>query len=261
MKRTRIHLLFAATLVGLGACADHVIVLSPSRCAEPGRLVPTGEVPTPEDLATDAYCARLVRERSAPNGFVTIFGSARAREGMQSYDQTREFARAWTEEHGDRFPILTGGGPGIMDAGNRGAHEAGGVSLGYSTYFGSGNEPLNEYTTDGYVFASFSQREADMVDGAAAIVIAPGGVGTEWEIYETIAKIQTGKKDRVPVILLGPQTVWASLFTRMNQMVRMGTISPEDPELLQVAPTPAEAIRLIEEAIIDSGVPAVDQAA
>ncbi|MCB1322795.1 MAG: LOG family protein, partial [Leptospiraceae bacterium] len=136
--------------------------------------------------------------------------------------------------------------PGIMEAGNRGAKEAGGVSLGYSTYFGSGNEPLNPYTTDGYVFASFAQREAEMVDRAAGILIAQGGVGTEWEIYETIAKIQTGKKNRVPVVVLGPRAKWQSLFDRLNFMVGNGTVSPEDPKLLQLAETPEKAIELME---------------
>jgi hypothetical protein len=233
---------------GLTGCGQ-AIVLGKFQCDSPGRRVPDGEVPQPADVALDAYCAQVVVERSAPEGYVTIFGSARAKEGMLAYDQTREFARVWTEKYGQRHPILTGGGPGIMEAGNRGAHEAGGASLGFSSYFGQGNEPLNPYTTDGYVFASFAQREADMIDRAVALVAASGGVGTEWEIYESLAKIQTGKKKSVPLILLGPPAVWNSLLARLKDMASRGTIAPDDLNLLQVAPTPADAVKLIEQAL------------
>lgn len=232
----------------MNACenVDKTIKLSSSQCDKPARRVPDGEAPTVEDVALDRFCALVIIERSAPNGYVTIFGSARAKEGMVSYDQTRSFAAEWTRKYGKKYPILTGGGPGIMEAGNRGAREAGGKSLGFSTYFGKGNEPLNSYTTDGYVFASFAQRESDMVDGAVAILIAPGGVGTEWEIYETVAKIQTGKKSKVPVVLLGPKMMWQPLFQRIEHMKRIKTISPDDGGLLQHAETPEEAIRIIE---------------
>lgn len=214
-------------------------------------MLPDGAIPSPQDLATDAYCAEQVMRRSAPRGAVTIFGSARAKEDWDSYRLTREFARLWTKEMGDRYPILTGGGPGIMEAGNRGAKEAGGRSLFFSTYFGSGSEKPNAYTTDGYMFASFSQREADLVDRGAAVVIAQGGVGTEWEIYETLSKIQTRKKPRCPVILLGPRSYWASLFARMQAMVQARTIHAEDLSLLQVAETAPEAMQMIRAGIKD----------
>lgn len=245
-------LLFLAFVLCLGSCVSGATIpLHEDMCRHGGRIVPDGEIPTPQDLATDAFCAERVMRRAAPRGVVTIFGSARAREDWESYRITREFARLWTKQMGDRYPILTGGGPGIMEAGNRGAQEAGGKSLFFSTYFGSGSEKPNAYTTDGYMFASFSQREADMVDRGAAIVIAQGGVGTEWEIYETLSKIQTRKKARCPVILLGPRASWASLFARMDAMAAMRTISPEDVRLLQVAETPEQAVQLIRAGIKD----------
>lgn len=231
----------------LASACGEIIRLNASQCDAPGRKVPDGEVPTHADVALDVFCAKVIADRSAPDGYVTIFGSARAKEGMRSYDQTREFARLWTEQYGKKHPILTGGGPGIMDAGNRGAKEAGGPSLGFSTYFGEGNEPLNPYTTDGYVFASFAQREADMIDRAVALVAAPGGVGTEWEIYETLAKIQTHKKNPAPIILLGTPADWQSLLARLQDMVKRGTVSPEDPGLLRLATTPEDAVRMIAE--------------
>ncbi|MCB1175032.1 MAG: LOG family protein [Leptospiraceae bacterium] len=240
-------LLGLALLVGCHDPDALQITLRASDCDHPGRKVPDGELPTPTDVATDVYCAQVVTRRSAPKGFVTIFGSARARPGMISYELTREFAATWTKKYGQRYPILTGGGPGIMEAGNKGAKEAGGPSLGFSTYFGKGNEPLNAFTTDGYVFASFAQREADMIDGAVALIAAPGGVGTEWEIFESLAKIQTHKKSYAPLILLGPDMMWESLFKRIEALKAMKTISADDDQLLLRARTAAEAVQIIEQ--------------
>ncbi len=247
-KRHYLTIGLIATTMVLSGCNQTGITihLDPSRCEQPGRMVPDGEIPTPEDMALDVYCAAEVIKRNAPGGVITIFGSARAKEGMVSYDQTRAFASLWTKKLGQKYPILTGGGPGIMEAGNRGAIEAGGKSLYYATYFGSGAEKANRYITDGYMFASFSQREADMVDWAAAIVIAPGGVGTEWEIFETVSKIQTHKKKAVPVVLLGSKKTWQSLFDRMAYLAKIKTISPKDMDILQVAESPEDAVAIIE---------------
>jgi uncharacterized protein (TIGR00730 family) len=230
--------------------AEITIHLNESTCKTKGRIVPDGEIPTPEDLAKDAYCAKKLIERTAPNGVITIFGSARAKENMQSYINTREFAKKWTKAHGDKFPVLTGGGPGIMEAGNRGAKEAGGKSLSFNTYFVKGIEDPNEYVTDGFMFASFSQREADMVDYAAGVIIAPGGVGTSWEIYETLSKIQTRKKNYCPVILLGSREVWKPLLDHMDHLKKLKTISPKDVNLLQLAETPEKAIELLKKDLI-----------
>ncbi len=244
-----VYLASILIMLSLAGCWDSFFFLSKSDCERPGRQVPNGEYPTPHDLALDAFCAAVVMERSAPNGFITIFGSARAKEEMASYRITRAFAKLWTEKYGSQYPILTGGGPGIMEAGNRGAKEAKGPSLGFSSYFGkegeSPGEPLNSYVTDGYVFASFSQREAEMVDRAAAIIIAPGGFGTEWEIFETLAKIQTKKKNRVPVLLLGKRENWATILSRIQHLKKIKTISPDDPDIIQVAPTSQEAVKII----------------
>jgi uncharacterized protein (TIGR00730 family) len=168
---------------------------------------------------------------------------------MPQYELTRAFARLWSEKHGDTYPIMTGGGPGLMEAGNRGAKEAGKKSLFYATYFGNNNEPTNDYVTDGYMFASFAQREADMVDRAMAIVVGQGGFGTEWEIYESLSKMQTGKKHRVPLVLLGTQADWATLIARINYLASIKTISPDDVNLLVIAETPEKAVAIIEESI------------
>jgi uncharacterized protein (TIGR00730 family) len=241
------------TLFFVFACkpSDSItIVLTDSKCNTPGRFVPEGEIPKPSepsDLALDAYCADRLIKTKAPNGVITIFGSARAKEGMKSYDITRKFAYLWTKEMGKKYPILTGGGPGIMEAGNRGAMEAKGQSLSFGTYFGGGMEKPNKYTTGGYMFASFSQREAEMVDRGAAIVIAPGGFGTEWEIFETLSKIQTRKKKHVPVVLLGDKKTWNSLLQRIRHLGSIKTISPEDINILQIAETAEKAVKIIKD--------------
>lgn len=132
--RMRPSLLLPLAFVSfLGACVSGATIpLHQSMSQHGGRIVPDGAIPTPQDLATDAFCAERVMRRAAPRGVVTIFGSARAKEDWESYRITREFARLWTKQMGDRYPILTGGGPGIMEAGNRGAQEAGGKSLFFS---------------------------------------------------------------------------------------------------------------------------------
>jgi len=212
----------------------------------PGRIVPNGEVPTPEDIARDAKAALAIVLRNSPNGVITIFGSARAKEGMPSYDQTREFAKIWGAHHGDDFAIMTGGSHGVMEAGNRGAHEVGAKSLYIASYFKGGvEESVNKYVTDGYIASSFAQREADLVDYAVGIVCAPGGVGTSWEIFESLSKIQTRKKGPCPVILLGSKEIWQPLLDYMDHLAKIGTISPEDIDLLQLAETPEAAVKIL----------------
>lgn len=84
-----------------------------------------------------------------------------------------------------------------------------------------------------------------MVDYAAAVIIAPGGIGTEWEIWETMAKIQTGKKKPCPVLLLGKKEIWQTLLDRLNYLKTIGTISPKDVNLVQVAETPEDAVKIL----------------
>ncbi len=227
----------------------NTIILDDALCLKPNRYVPNEQVPTPKDLALDAHCANYVIQNFAPNGVVTIFGSARATEEQDTYQLIYEFAKKWSEQFGDQYPILTGGGPGIMDAGNRGAKEANKKSLYFATYFGENKEPLNPYVTHGYMFSSFSQREAEMVDKAVAVVIAPGGFGTEWEIFETLAKLQTKKVKKYPVILLGKKKYWKSLLNRINFLKKNKTISPDDVKLITNTESVQKAIDIIKEGL------------
>lgn len=243
-------LLLTLSLSTLAACTGldtTSLQLSERDCATHGERVPNGDIPSHTQLAKDAFCAKHLIDTHAPNGIITIFGSSRTQEDQIAYINTRTFAREWTKLMGDKYPILTGGGGGIMEAGNRGAKDAGGKSLALSSYFKSvDTENLNPYITHGYIASSFSQREADMVDYAAAVIVAPGGVGTEWEIFETLSKIQTRKKDPVPVLLLGQRAVWQTLLDRLNYLNEIKTISPQDLDLIQVAETPEDAIRILQ---------------
>ena len=125
-----------------------VISLSPALCATPGRTVPLGERPTPTDLATDAFCAEQVMRSLAPLGTLTVFGSSRFKEDDARYLLVREFAKQWTLAAGQRYPITTGGGLGVMEAANRGASEAGGKSIGL-VLFAAGDRKLRPRLLDG----------------------------------------------------------------------------------------------------------------
>ncbi|WP_141734859.1 LOG family protein [Oligoflexus tunisiensis] len=248
MFKTNATCLLLAALLNPG-CATLVISLAPSDCDVPAAVVPDGQIPGPAAIAKDAFCTRQMMDLHAPKGAVSIFGSARTPEDQTSYQITREFAFKWTQKYGQDYPILTGGGRGIMEAGNRGAFEAKGKSLSIGTWFTGGLERPNNYTTHGYMAASFSQRETDLIDYAAAVVVAPGGFGTEWEIFETLSKIQTKKKNPAPVVFLGGKKTWDTLLRRVEAMKAMGTISPEDDELFYVAESTDAAVSYIERAL------------
>lgn len=238
-------LLLPLSLMLCNAPRGETILLDKNSCTSSGRHVPDGDLSGPSDLARDALCSKKFIEKAAPDGVITIFGSARTDETAPAYKQTRTFAMLWTRLAGKKFPILTGGGHGIMEAANRGAKEAGGPSLSFGTFFGSRMTKPNKYTTAGYMFSSFSQRESEMVDRAAAIVVAPGGFGTEWEIFETLTKIQTHKIKKIPVVLLGQKEQWNTLIARIQYLKKAGTISSNDTTLITIASTPEIAVKIL----------------
>jgi uncharacterized protein (TIGR00730 family) len=229
-------------------------------CQAPQRALSQGELPTALDLARDTACAQDLLQRAAPHGFVTVFGSARDTANI-NFKIAEDFAFNWTmSELGPKFPIATGGGDGIMKAANKGAQEAGGRSLGLPTQFGFGGieKSLNKFVTtgpdgksDSFMFASFSQREAEMIDQSVAIVIAGGGVGTAWELFESVSKVQTGKKQpkTTPIILLGSRAEFQPQLDLLEQFAKVGTIAPQDLALVKIAETPNEAVALIQSAL------------
>ena len=251
-----------ASQVAIAATSETVsIQLTPESCDTHGRVLATGDLPTPEDLAKDAYCVDMIMRQYAPRGAITVFGSARPKADHPNYLATVAFAKAWAEgSQASTYPILTGGGPGIMEAANHGAKEGGATSLGLGTYFGAGNSPeqsLNGFLTKGFLCASFSQREAEMVDRAAAIVIAPGGLGTEWEVFESLSKVQTKKIRKVPIVMIGGQDDdWATLVQRIERMRAANTISDGDEKLMVIIKDPVKAARYIEACLGDGQCPA-----
>lgn len=159
---------------------------------------------------------------------VTIFGSARFTEDHPYYQKAREVGAALSKAG---YTIVTGGGGGIMEAGNRGAYEAGGKSLGFNIELPH-EQVLNTYTTDSMPFRYFFTRKVILAFGASAYVIFPGGYGTLDEFFEIITLIQTKKMPAAPIILVGNE-FWQGMdeFIREQMLEKAQTISPDD-ELL-----------------------------
>jgi uncharacterized protein (TIGR00730 family) len=172
-----------------------------------------------------------------------MFGSSRLGDGTPEYANARSFASLWTQEN-NGIPILTGGGPGLMEAGNRGAKEANGPSLGISTYFSAPTDTLNSFVTDGYMFSDFETRERAMLHYAKAAVIYWGGVGTAWELFMTLSNVQTKRMSKIPIILVGKD--WTDATKPYFQFMKdKGTISPSDLNLFTIVETPDETVTAI----------------
>ena len=169
---------------------------------------------------------------------VTVFGSARFSEGHRYYEQAREMGRALAEAG---FAVMTGGGPGIMEAANRGCKEAGGYSIGANIILPHEQKP-NPYIDRFMEFEHFFVRKVIMVKYSCAFVVCPGGFGTLDEIFETLVLMQTDKIDDFPVIALGAD-FWEPMLSFFRQsMVAEGTISPGDIDLLRVTDSIDEAM-------------------
>ena len=158
---------------------------------------------------------------------VTIFGSARTRPGTRYYELAREMGEAIARLG---FTVVTGGGPGIMQAGNQGAFEAGGRSIGVNIELPF-EQHLNPYVQGSVTMRYFFTRKVVLVKYSYAFVVLPGGAGTMDEMFETMTLIQTGKLREFPIILMG-KDYWQPLMDFVYQMAESGTISPDDPELI-----------------------------
>lgn len=174
---------------------------------------------------------------------VTVFGSARFKEDHAYYGLAREIS-ARISRMG--FTIMTGGGPGIMEAANRGARDAKGPSLGCNIMLPMEQKP-NPYVDQFIEFRYFFVRKVMLVKYSYAFVIMPGGFGTLDELFETITLIQTGKIQDFPVILVGT-SYWAPLLEYMKGvMLENRTISPNDLNLFHVTDDPDEVADVIAE--------------
>ena len=175
---------------------------------------------------------------------MTVFGSARFPDGHAYYDLARSVGRKLAEQG---YIVMTGGGPGIMEAANRGAREAGGVSLGCNIQLPMEQKP-NPYLDDFIEFEHFFIRKVMLVKYSSAFIVIPGGFGTLDEAFEVVTLIQTEKLDAFPIVGMGGE-FWQHLrdFAR-DTMIAEGTISPEDLDLIQPAADADEALRIIGEA-------------
>jgi uncharacterized protein (TIGR00730 family) len=221
--------------------------LTESKCNEPGRFVTPGDIPTPADVALDAFCGEVFLHKAAPKGSIVIFGSSRLKDGTPEYESARTFASLWTKARQD-LPILTGGGGGLMEAGNRGAKEAGGKSLGISTYFKDATDTLGPFVTDGYMMSDFETRERALLRYAKGVVVYTGGVGTGWEFFMTLSEVQTKKMNKVPIILVGSD-VKTAVMPYLQFMKDKGTIAPEDIDLFTPVDKPEDAVSALLQAL------------
>ncbi|WP_127113082.1 TIGR00730 family Rossman fold protein [Shimia sediminis] len=162
------------------------------------------------------------------------------------YDEARTFARLMTERsNGSKHVIVTGGGPGVMEAGNRGAIDAGGKSIGLNIVLPHEQAP-NEYVTPElcFNFHYFAIRKMHFLMRAKAICVFPGGFGTLDEMFESLTLIQTGRMECVPFLLFG-KAFWKKIIN-WDALAEAGTISPDDLELFRFVETAEEAIEVID---------------
>jgi predicted Rossmann-fold nucleotide-binding protein len=228
-----------------GAESVETVTFAPEKCTRPNDFVGGGETPSPAQVAIDAYCGEQLFKRAAPRGWIVMFGSARLKDGTPEYANARTFASKWTSARGRELPILTAAGGGIMEAGNRGAKEAGGPSLGAGTYFRDASDKMNPFVTDGYMFSDFEMRERALIRYARGAVVYWGGVGTAWELFMAISDVQTKRLKKIPIVLVGRD--WTEvLMPYFEYMKTKGLISPEDTSLFKVVETPEETVGALE---------------
>ena len=172
---------------------------------------------------------------------VTVFGSARFEEGHPSYDMARAVGAALARAG---FTVMTGGGPGIMEAANRGAREVGGRSIGCNIELPAEQEP-NPYLDQWITFRHFFVRKVMLVKYSYAFVALPGGFGTLDEIFETLTLIQTGKIHEFPVVLMGVEH-WKPLVDFLqDHLLAAGTIAPHDLQLVLLTDSVDECLEFI----------------
>ena len=172
---------------------------------------------------------------------VSVFGSARTLESEADYENAREVGKLLAEAG---FEVITGGGPGIMEAANRGARDAGGVSIGCNIELPFEQTP-NPYLTKYLTFKYFFVRKTVFIKYSNAYIIFPGGFGTMDELFEALTLIQTKKIRNFPVVLFGSH-YWRGLLQWITStMVHEKKISPEDLRLIHLTDSPKDAVDFI----------------
>lgn len=216
----------------------------------------------PKDLAQDLYCANQFRMEKFRNGFVTILGDSRITErgrgshytwinelNNELYAQILSFAQRWSVLHGrsDGYPILTTGGPGLMEAAARGAMLGSGVSIGYGTYAEVSSSPAEVFAqypvkgvpqpiiSDGLIFSSVAMRDYVMLSQSAAIIVAPGGLGTHGNLFQILDMLNRHRLDDIPIYIVGDKKFYWSGWNEMkDKMILDGTITPEELNALKI---------------------------
>jgi hypothetical protein len=202
---------------------------------------------THEDLANDVaiiaaeFLGGFQKVLEIDRPAVSIFGSARVPEESTPYREARATAKLFAEAG---FAVVTGGGPGVMEAANRGCQDGGGLSVGFNIELPH-EQGLNPYCDLQMTFKHFYARKTMFVKAAEGFVIFPGGFGTLDEAFEALTLIQTGKVLNFPVVLFD-RGYWQELLDWINgPLLTDGMISPDDVELLHVTDDPAEATRIV----------------
>ena len=175
---------------------------------------------------------------------VSIFGSARTKPDNPNYQLAVDIAKRMTE---DGFGVITGGGPGIMEAANKGAYENDGISVGLNIDlpFEQHDNPYID-SDKSLDFDYFFVRKVMFVKYSQGFVVMPGGFGTLDELFEAITLIQTYKIEKFPIILVGSE-FWSGLLDWIKvTMVQEGTISPEDLDLIKIANTEVEVVEILD---------------
>lgn len=179
---------------------------------------------------------------------VTVFGSARFKEDHPYYAMARDMG---TRIAGLGLTVMTGGGPGIMEAANRGAREGGGRSLGCNIQLPMEQMP-NPYLDKMVEFRYFFVRKVMLVKYSYAFVVLPGGFGTLDEVFETATLVQTGKIHHFPIVMMGVD-FWRPMLDFLRDRMRAaGTIGPDDLDLLTLTDSPDEAIELIKAGVSEN---------
>lgn len=177
---------------------------------------------------------------------VTVFGSARYREGHENYETTRKIGAGLANAG---FTVMTGGGPGLMEAANRGAKEAGGMSVGCAIELPF-EQDLNRFLDKVVTVRYFFVRKVALVKYSFGFVVVPGGMGTMDELFEALTLIKTGKIENFPVVVVG-RDYWHDMRELLEHMANLGSIDPKDLELLIFTDSVQEAVAHIEKHAVE----------
>lgn len=180
---------------------------------------------------------------SETNREVTFWGGTQIPPGSKYYKEAEKLGRLCAQ---GGFTVITGGGPGIMEAGNKGASEAGGRSVGFNIQLPR-EQALNKYVNKGLAFHHFFSRKVMMAASAQAYVFFPGGFGTLDEFFEIVTLIQTRKMQPTPIICVG-NDYWGSLFDwlRAHPLKKYKALEKSDLDIVQIVDSAAEAYKIVE---------------